>query len=464
MEADHALQALRQELGERGFLGASQVEERYLVDAVGRRGEPPLAVLRPANTQQVSRSLAICHAAGIPVTTQGGRTGLVLGQLPQPGEIVLSMERMAAIESVDADSAMATVQAGVVLQALQEKLDALGLMFPLDLGARGSCTVGGNISTNAGGNRVIRYGMTRELVVGLEVVLADGTVLDGLRPHIKNNTGPDLKHLFIGSEGILGVVTRAVLRLAPKPGERTVALCAVGGFAQVRALLRHARSRLGGELTAFEVMWDSYYSRAAGITGQSPIATGHAFYVLIEASGADATVAANLETTLHAAIEEGIVVDAVLAKSGAENARLWELRDRSVEVSRLLGPVVAFDVSLRIADMEAFVARLHALAHGIDAGCDVIVYGHLGDGNLHLSVRVPPERPEAYDVIQRSVYELVGEYGGSISAEHGVGVSKREFLPHSRTAQEIAWMRNLKNTFDPRHILNRGRILQHGDT
>jgi FAD/FMN-containing dehydrogenase len=291
------------------------------------------------------------------------------------------------------------------------------------------------------------------------VVLADGTVLDGLKPHIKNNTGPDLKHLFIGSEGILGVVTRAILRLAPKPTERTVALCAARGFAQVRALLRHVRARLGGELTAFEVMWDSYYSRAAKITGQSPIAPGHAFYVLIEASGADAGVAANLEATLHAAIEDDIVVDAVLAKSGAENTKLWELRDRSVEVSRLLGPVVAFDVSLRIADMESFVAKLHPLAHGIDAGCDVIVYGHLGDGNLHLSVRCPTERPELYDVIQRSVYELVGDYRGSVSAEHGIGLSKREFLPHSRTAQEIAWMRNLKNTFDPRNILNRDRVL-----
>lgn len=459
MQTDQALQALRQELGDRGFLAAAQIEERYLMDALGRRGEPPLAVLRPVDTPQVSRCLALCNAAGLPVTTQGGRTGLVLGQLPRPGEIVLSMERMAAIESVDADSAVAVVQAGVVLQALQEKLDALGLMFPLDLGARGSCTIGGNISTNAGGNRVIRYGMTRELVIGLEAVLADGTVLDGLKPHIKNNTGVDLKHLFIGTEGILGVVTRAVLRLVPKPGERTVALCATSGFSEVRALLRHARSRMGGDLTAFEVMWDSYYSRAARITSQTPIATGHPFYVLVEASGADAGVRAKLETALHAAIEQEIVTNAVLAKSEAENTRLWELRDRSVEVSRMLGPVVAFDVSLRIADMEAFVAQLHTTAQAIDAGCAVVVYGHLGDGNLHLSVRVPPERPELYDVIQRSVYQLVGQYSGSVSAEHGIGLAKREFLPHSRTAQEIATMKGLKHTLDPRDILNPGRVI-----
>jgi FAD/FMN-containing dehydrogenase len=459
VQIEQALQALRQELGERGFLAAGQVEERYLMDAVGRRGEAPLAVLRPSDTQQVSRCLAICNAAALAVTPQGGRTGLVLGQLPRPGEIVLSLERMSAIEAIDADSAVAVVQAGVVLQVLQEKLDALGLMFPLDLGARGSCTVGGNISTNAGGNRVIRYGMTRELVIGLEAVLADGTVLDGLKPHIKNNTGVDLKHLFIGSEGILGVVTRAVLRLVPKPGERTVALCATSGFGQVRSLLRHVRARLGGELTAFEVMWDSYYSRASQITAQKPIATGLAFYVLVEASGADAAVSAKLESALHAAIEEEIVTDAVLAKSEAENAKLWELRDRSVEVSRLLGPVVAFDVSLRIADMEAFVAKLHTAARGIDAGCDVIVYGHLGDGNLHLSVRVPTGQPQLYDVIQRAVYRLVGDYSGSVSAEHGIGISKREFLPHSRTAQEIAAMRSLKATLDPRNILNPGRVI-----
>jgi FAD/FMN-containing dehydrogenase len=290
-------------------------------------------------------------------------------------------------------------------------------------------------------------------------VLADGTVLDGLKPHIKNNTGVDLKHLFIGSEGILGVVTRAVLRLVPKPGERTVALCATSGFSQVRSLLRHARTRLGGELTAFEVMWDSYYSRASQITAQKPIATGHPFYVLLEASGADAAVSSKLEAALHGAIEEEIVTDAVLAKSEAENTRLWELRDRSVEVSRLLGPVVAFDVSLRIADMEDFVAKLHQAARGIDSGCDVIVYGHLGDGNLHLSVRVPTEKPQLYDVIQRAVYQLVGEYSGSVSAEHGIGISKREFLSHSRSAQEITAMRALKATLDPRNTLNPGRVI-----
>jgi FAD/FMN-containing dehydrogenase len=462
LEIDRALQALQEELGSRGFLTGQQVEPRYLADVVGRPGEPPLALLRPASTPEVSRALAICHAAGIPVVTQGGRTGLVLGQLPRAGEVVLSMERMAAIEAIDPDGAVATVQAGVVLQVLQDRADALGLMFPLDLGARGSCTIGGNISTNAGGNRVIRYGMTRELVIGLEVVLADGTVLDGLRPIIKNNTGPDLKHLFIGSEGTLGVVTRAMLRLVPKAAERTVALCAASEFAHVRSLLRHARTQLAGELTAFEVMWDSYFSRAVGLVGKAaPIAPGHALYVLLEASGPHAGVVANLERTLDEALRQGIVTDAVLAKSGAEIAQLWELRDRSVEVTRLLAPVVSFDVSVPITEMESFVVELESAARGIDARCQTIVYGHLGDGNLHLAIHQPPDRPEAAEAIERAVYELVGARRGSISAEHGIGILKRRFLPYSRTPQEIASMRSLKDALDPRHILNRGRVLEY---
>ncbi len=461
MKPDPALDALQLLLGERGFVRGPAVEERYRLDAVGRAGEAPLALLRPADTGQVSRALAICHAAGLPVVPQGGRTGLVQGQLPRAGEIVLSMERMAAIEAIDADAGMATVQAGVVLQALQEKLDELGLMFPLDLGARGSCTIGGNISTNAGGNRVIRYGMTRELIIGLEVVLADGTVLDGLTPVIKNNTGPDLKHLFIGSEGILGVVTRAILRLVPKPGGRVVALCAAAEFSQVRALLRHARLRLAGELTAFEVMWDSYFSRAVKVIGRAaPIAPGHAFYVLLEAAGPDSGCVANLERMLADALQEGIAADAVLAKSEAENARLWELRDRSVEVSRVTVPIVTFDVSLPIAAMEAFVAQLRAATLAIDVACDTVVYGHLGDGNLHLTVHYPPDRPDAEPAVQRAVYALVGSYRGSVSAEHGIGIMKREFLAHSRTAQEIAAMRALKDALDPKHILNPGRIFE----
>ncbi len=466
MNEREALQALRALLGERGFLDGDGAGERYLTDVLGQQGSAPAAVLRPRDTSQVSRALALCHAADLHVVTQGGRTGLARGQLPQSREVVLSLERMSAIESVDADAGMATVQAGVILQTLQEHVDAMGFLFPLDLGGRGSCTIGGNIATNAGGNRVIRYGMTRELVIGLEAVLADGTVLDGLTPVIKNNTGPDLKQLFIGSEGVLGVVTRAILRLVPKPADRAVALCAAPDFLSIRALLRRARSGLGGELTAFEVMWNSYYSRAVQVAGKAPpIAGGHPFYALVEASGADAAVLSRrLESTLNAALEDGSVLDAVVAKSSAEIDHLWHLRDISIEVSRLMLPLVPFDVSVPVAAMEPFVNRLNAAVLALDPRCDTLVFGHVGDGNLHIGVHRPEERPELFERIEETVYSLVGEYRGSVSAEHGIGLLKRDFLHHTRSHAEIAAMRALKRALDPKGILNPGRIFVPSET
>ncbi len=461
MPASNLLSALQSLLGPRGVLGAEAVEERYLIDVLGNRGEAPLAVIRPADTAELSAALALCHAEGAPVITQGGRTGLALGQLPRTGEIVLSTERMNAIEEIDADAGTATVQAGVILQALQERVAPAGLMFPLDLGGRGSCTLGGNIATNAGGNRVLRYGMARELVLGLEVVLADGTVLDGLKPLLKNNTGPDLKHLFIGSEGTLGVITRAVLRLFPQPADRTVALCAVADFERVKALLRHARAGLAGELTSFEVMWASYYDRAVTLLGRpAPIAPGNAFHVLIEASGTDArTLLERVEQMLGGAIEQGIVADAVLAKSGAEIEELWRVRDLAIEASRLLDPIVPFDVSVPISRMDRFVAEVQAAALAVDPRCDLLVFGHMADGNLHLAVHAPPDRPEAFDAIEQAVYGVVGRYRGSVSAEHGIGWLKRAFLGESRSPAEIAVMRSLKATLDPKNLLNPHRIL-----
>src|SRR5262249_47452388 len=247
-------------------------------------------VMRPRTTEDVSRFLNMCHRARVPVTTQGGMTGLVGATMPMAGEIVLSMERMNAIEEIDTGGAVVVAQAATPLQRVQESVAQHGFMYPLDLGARGTCTIGGNISTNAGGNRVIRYGMTRDLVLGLEAVLADGTVLKGLRKYIKNNTGTDLKQLFIGTEGTLGVVTRAALRIFPAPAEQQVALCALESFDKVRAFLSLSRTRLGGDLTAFEVMWNEYYRLTTELVQgvAAPLATNHPFYVLLESSGSDA--------------------------------------------------------------------------------------------------------------------------------------------------------------------------------
>ena len=311
-------------------LTGGDIDARYHTDMAGVAVAPPLAVVRPRTTEEVSQFLRLCHQARVPVTTQGGMTGLVRATMPAPGEIVLSTERMNAIEEVDTGGGVVITQTGVPLQRLQERVERDGFMFPLDLGARGSCTIGGNISTNAGGNRVIRYGMTRDLVLGLEAVLADGTILKGVRKYIKNNTGIDLKQLFVGTEGTLGVVTRAALRIFPAPADQQVALCALPSFDKVRALLALARSQLGGDLTAFEVMWNNYYRLTTELVKgvAAPLATNHPFYVLLESSGSDPErIRADLETLLGQALGDEIILDATIASSGAAAAAIWRIRD-----------------------------------------------------------------------------------------------------------------------------------------
>lgn len=453
--------ALLAELGPDIIRTGSDIDERFKEDLLRNRGAEPVAVLLPRTTEDVSRALRICNTMGVPVCTQGGRSGLVLSTVPQEGEIVLSTGRLRAIESIDVDAATAVVQSGVVLQTLQDQLEAMGLSFPLDLGARGSCTVGGNASTNAGGNRVIRYGMTRELILGLEAVLADGTVLDGLKPFLKNNTGTDLKHLFIGTEGTLGVITRLVLKLIPKPNARLVVLAGTSTFANVRALLRLAREQLGGDLSAFEVMWKDYYSRFLMMRpDQAALPDVHDFYVLIECAGSqERELSTRFEQLLESALEQGLLTDAVVAKSESECESLWDIRDLSVEISNSLGARVGFDVSLRIADMEAFAAELREVARSIGSPAEPLVFGHLGDGNLHLVLANPGGTQDTADDVEEAVYALVARYGGSISAEHGIGIKRKEYLGHTRTPAEIETMRTLKRALDPKNTLNPGRIL-----
>jgi FAD/FMN-containing dehydrogenase len=344
---------------------------------------------------------------------------------------------------------------------LQEQVEAAGLMFPLDLGARGSCTIGGNIATNAGGNRVIRYGMTRELVVGLEAVLADGTVLESLTPYLKNNTGIDLKQLFIGSEGMLGVVTRAVLRLHPLPAERAVAFCALAGFDEVRRLLAIAKQQLGSALTSFEVMWNMYYRRAARLAGTgTPLGEEHPFYALIEASGtAGAGAQERLDRTMELALESGAVADVAIAQSQAQAQNLWKPREISVETGRTMRPTASFDVSLAVERMDAFIGELQRELRALHADCEIAVFGHLGDGNLHVVAHVPEALAGGKAAVERTTYTLLQRYAGSVSAEHGIGIGKRAWLPCSRTPAELAAMRAIKQALDPRGILNPGRVL-----
>ncbi len=430
------------------------------VDWRGTRACEAAALVRPASTQEVSQVLAACHAHRQPVVTAGGLTGLVAGCIPSPHEFVLSTERLSRIEALDAANRSMTVQAGVPLQRIQEAAAEQGLLFALDLGARGSCTIGGNIATNAGGNRVIRYGMARELVLGLEAVLADGTVLSSMNRMLKNNAGYDLKQLFIGSEGTLGVVTRAVLRLREAPRTRQTALVACRSLGDVLQLLRRCDAGLGGAITSFEVLWNDFYRLVTTppATSAPLLPQDHGFYVIVESQGGDpAHDPQQFEEVLASLVDAGLIVDALVAASEAQRAAIWALRERSG--GRLgLERAVTFDVSLPLGDIEAYVPEVYARIARELPGWRCLTVGHLGDGNLHFVVTGGDPRADR-PAIERCVYEPLQARGGSVSGEHGIGTEKLGWLGISRSPAEIELMRLLKRTLDPHDILNRGRVV-----
>ena len=446
--------------GEGGLLSGGDVHAR----AAGIWDPSPLQadlLLRPRTTDEVAAILALCHAQGQPVVPHGGLTGLVKGAQTRPGDLVLSTERMTRIEDVDVAGRTLTVQAGVTLQAAQEAAEAAGLQLALDLGARGSCTIGGNLATNAGGNRVIRYGMARDQVLGLEAVLADGTILTSMNHMIKNNAALDLKQLFIGSEGILGIITRAVLRLRERPASRCTALVAVDDLESVVNLLKHCDARLGGTLSAFEVIWQDFYRLVTGpgTDRNPPIEDHHAHYVLIESEGGDAEGdQARFEAVLGDALESGLVTDAVIAASGREREALWALRD-DVELTNSRGPSFTFDVSLRVADMEAYLRDVRSRLGTEFPEAETWVFGHLGDGNLHIVVAAGSGDDVTRRRVEEAVYAPLADIGGSISGEHGIGLEKKPWLHLSRSEAEIATLRTLKATLDPQGILNPGKVI-----
>ena len=459
MSHDSFLSALVQQLGADCVHTGSQVEARFHTDWSGQPPVAPLALVRPRSTEAVAALLRLCNQHRIPVVPQGGLTGLAGAAVPTPGCVALSLERMQAIEDINPRTALMTVQAGATLQSVQEAALAAGMVFGVDLGARGSCQIGGNVSTNAGGNGVLQHGMMREQVLGLEVVLADGTVLPMLRPMLKNNTGYDLKQFFIGAEGTLGVITRVLLRLRPAPQAKATALVAMPDFDAALAVLQRMQRHFGNSVAAFELMWNSFVQ--ASIRWQKlqpPFAEGHPLLALIDVDGKDeAGLRAAVEEALGEAMEAGEVVDAVIAQSQTQAKTLWKLREAPAELNNNMHPPINFDVSLPQADIGRFADAVQAAFDVRWPGHHSLFFGHVGDGNLHVSTDGATVHGEC-EAVEAELYRLVGEFHGSVSAEHGIGLHKKPFLHASRTPQELAAMRAIKAALDPLGLMNPGKV------
>jgi len=448
---------LRAIVGEQGMLDGAAVRERGSALFHGRVDADIL--VRPRSTEQVSALLKLCHARGQTVVTHGGLTGLVQGADAGRNDIVLSLESMNSIERVDVPGRSLRAQAGVQLGRVQREAEQHGMVFPLDLGARDSCTVGGNISTNAGGLRVLRYGMMRNLVLGVEAVLADGTVLTSLNRMLKNNAGYDLKQLFIGSEGTLGIVTRAELRLVSRTRSQETLLASLPTFDAMVDLLGRLDAGLGGQLAAFEALWGNYYdyNTAPPAQNAAPLPRGAPFYVIAETLGGDPDAdRARLEAVLGEALQAGVVSDVVIANTETERRAIWAIREDVWQVQNI-GALLTFDVSLPIENMKAYAGEVCDSVRAFAGEDRAFIFGHMADGNLHIVVAAGDDAATRARV-EEMIYKPLAAIGGSVSAEHGIGLEKRAYLPLSRTPAEISTMRLLKQALDPKGILNPGKV------
>jgi FAD/FMN-containing dehydrogenase len=420
-----------------------------------------LAIAYPRNTEHVSAILRWCNEHRVAVVPQGGMTGLAGGSVPIGPCVCISMERMRQVVELDTAAATITVEAGVAMETVQKAADAADLFFPLDLGGRGSCQIGGNVSTNAGGNRVLRFGMARDLVLGIEAVLADGTVIDSLRKVMKNNTGYDLRQLFIGAEGTLGIITKIVLKLYPKAKSVCTGIMAVDDYPAVLELLKRARAGFASQLTAYEVMWPDFYRLGTvGLGRKPPLEIGYGAYVLIETMGTDpATDQERYEAVIGEAMEAGIVKDAIIAQNQRESTMLWDVRDSPGEWSKgVHWPQLGFDVSVPTGEIGPLADEIGDLLKNTWPQLKAVFFGHVADGNLHVSVAMSGHDVPELD-IERAVYGLMEKHRGSISAEHGIGSLKREFLHFSRSPAELALMRSIKQAMDPNGIMNPGKVI-----
>ncbi len=416
------------------------------------------AIVYPASTDQLAAVLRLCNESGQTVVPFGGLTGLVQGCQTSPDDIALSLEKMNQIEELDSTAHTMTVQAGVTMQQAQEAAESGGLFFPVDIGARGNCMLGGNVATNAGGTKVIRYGMMRDSVLGLEAVLADGTIISSMNRYIKNNSGFDLKHLFIGTEGVLGIITRIVFRLVVKPRSHNVALLACGSFEDVVAILNKSKESLGSTLCGFEVMWANFYKKAVKPIGplESPLPIDYPLYAIVESMGTNLQADdREFESEMSQIFEGDLALDGVIAKSGKERDAIWAIRG---QVEWLVAEALNFDVSLRSADVGQYVSEVSDRIEKDVPNVLVAAFGHLGDNNIHISVLADGCKTVHSQVIEKHVYESLLPFDGAISAEHGIGLEKKAYLSISRTAEEIGLMKSLKKMMDPNNILNPGKV------
>jgi FAD/FMN-containing dehydrogenase len=455
-------------LGLRGLTRDPEVMAPWLTDWRGRYSGQAQAMASPASTEQLAALVKLCAAHGVAIVPQGGNSGMSGGATPDPGgrQLLVSLRRMNAIREVDADAGQVTCEAGVVLQTLHEAAAANGLRFPLTLGGKGSATIGGLIATNAGGSQVLRHGTMRALVLGLEAVLADGAVYSALTPLKKDNRGFDFKQLFIGSEGTLGIVTAATLRLLPAVEARAVAWAGVATIEAARALLLHAQAELGEALEGFEVLPQSCLDAVLGYlpAARAPLAGRHGWHVLIEAVG-PAAVRERSEAMLAAAIDLGLIEDAVVAASEAQAEALWTLRESISPAERAKGPAMQHDIAVPVAQMPAFLELAAREVEAAFPGNRAFGFGHLGDGNIHFHVQAPPGTAagewEAGEgkAISRMVHDLVTKWHGTISAEHGIGQLKRDELARLADPATLGLLRKVKAALDPHELFNPGKLV-----